>query len=67
MTKAVRYDEFGGIDVLRIDEVDRPVPAASCSRPLGSAPSADRSSRRRPAPTGTGYGSPTSSKAGTTS
>ncbi|MFE4462652.1 NADP-dependent oxidoreductase, partial [Nocardia tengchongensis] len=28
MTKAVRYDEFGGIDVLRIDEVDRPVPAA---------------------------------------
>ncbi|MGW4769648.1 NADP-dependent oxidoreductase [Nocardia sp. NPDC004278] len=28
MTKAVRYDEFGGIDVLRIDEVDRPVPGA---------------------------------------
>lgn len=27
MTKAVRYDEFGGIDVLRIDEIDRPVPA----------------------------------------
>ncbi|MEU1545682.1 NADP-dependent oxidoreductase [Nocardia sp. NPDC005745] len=26
MTKAVRYDEFGGIDVLRVDEVDRPVP-----------------------------------------
>jgi NADPH:quinone reductase-like Zn-dependent oxidoreductase len=26
MTKAVRYDEFGGIDVLRIDEVNRPVP-----------------------------------------
>ncbi|MCU1642276.1 MAG: NADP-dependent oxidoreductase [Nocardia sp.] len=26
MTKAVRYDEFGGIDVLRIEEVDRPVP-----------------------------------------
>lgn len=26
MTKAVRYDEFGGIDVLLIDEVDRPVP-----------------------------------------
>ncbi len=26
MTKAVRYDEFGGIDVLRIDEVDRPAP-----------------------------------------
>lgn len=26
MTKAVRYDDFGGIDVLRIDEVDRPVP-----------------------------------------
>jgi NADPH:quinone reductase-like Zn-dependent oxidoreductase len=24
--KAVRYDEFGGIDVLRVDEVDRPVP-----------------------------------------
>ncbi|WP_433600496.1 NADP-dependent oxidoreductase [Nocardia sp. CA-135953] len=28
MTKAVRYDEFGGIDVLRIEEVERPVPAA---------------------------------------
>lgn len=28
MTKAVRYDEFGGIDVLRIDEVARPTPAA---------------------------------------
>ncbi|WP_458690312.1 NADP-dependent oxidoreductase [Nocardia tengchongensis] len=28
MTKAVRYNEFGGIDVLRIDEVDRPVPEA---------------------------------------
>lgn len=27
-TKAVRYDEFGGIDVLRIEEVDRPVPGA---------------------------------------
>ncbi|WP_392970790.1 alcohol dehydrogenase catalytic domain-containing protein [Streptomyces sp. LN245] len=26
MPKAVRYDEFGGIDVLRIDEVERPVP-----------------------------------------
>jgi hypothetical protein len=26
MAKAVRYDEFGGIDVLRVDEVDRPVP-----------------------------------------
>ncbi|MEU1205823.1 NADP-dependent oxidoreductase [Nocardia sp. NPDC005825] len=26
MPKAVRYNEFGGIDVLRIDEVDRPVP-----------------------------------------
>ncbi|MGF6885517.1 NADPH:quinone reductase-like Zn-dependent oxidoreductase [Nocardia sp. GAS34] len=26
MTKAVRYDEFGGIDVLRVDEIDRPVP-----------------------------------------
>ncbi|MFI6316514.1 NADP-dependent oxidoreductase [Nonomuraea sp. NPDC050556] len=25
--KAVRYDEFGGIEVLRVDEVDRPVPA----------------------------------------
>jgi NADPH:quinone reductase-like Zn-dependent oxidoreductase len=24
--KAVRYDEFGGIDVLRVDEVERPVP-----------------------------------------
>src|SRR5450432_4138413 len=27
MVKAVRYDEFGGIDVLRIEEVERPVPA----------------------------------------
>ncbi|MFI7670285.1 NADP-dependent oxidoreductase [Nocardia sp. NPDC049526] len=26
MTKAVRYDEFGGIEVLRVDEVDRAVP-----------------------------------------
>lgn len=26
MTKAVRYDEFGGVEVLRIDDVDRPVP-----------------------------------------
>jgi NADPH:quinone reductase-like Zn-dependent oxidoreductase len=26
MTKAIRYDEFGGIEVLRVDEVDRPVP-----------------------------------------
>ena len=26
MPKAVRYDEFGGIDVLRVDEVGRPVP-----------------------------------------
>ncbi|MFI9632601.1 NADP-dependent oxidoreductase [Nocardia sp. NPDC051929] len=26
MTKAVRYDEFGGIEVLRVDDVDRPVP-----------------------------------------
>ena len=24
MVKAVRYDEFGGIDVLRVDEVQRP-------------------------------------------
>jgi NADPH:quinone reductase-like Zn-dependent oxidoreductase len=24
--KAVRYDEFGGIDILRVDEVERPVP-----------------------------------------
>ena len=24
--KAVRYDEFGGIDVLRVDEVERPAP-----------------------------------------
>jgi NADPH:quinone reductase-like Zn-dependent oxidoreductase len=24
--KAVRYDEFGGIDVLRVEEVERPVP-----------------------------------------
>src|SRR6201985_102914 len=26
MVKAIRYDEFGGIDVLRVDEVERPVP-----------------------------------------
>ncbi|HEX6450485.1 MAG TPA: NADP-dependent oxidoreductase [Trebonia sp.] len=26
MPKAVRYDEFGGIDVMRVDEVERPVP-----------------------------------------
>ena len=26
MVKAVRYDEFGGIDVLRVEEVERPVP-----------------------------------------
>jgi NADPH:quinone reductase-like Zn-dependent oxidoreductase len=26
MPKAVRYDEFGGIDVLRVDEVEQPVP-----------------------------------------
>ena len=28
MPRAVRYDEFGGIDVLRVDEVERPVPAS---------------------------------------
>ncbi len=27
MPKAVRYDGFGGIEVLRVDEVERPVPA----------------------------------------
>ena len=26
MVKAVRYDGFGGIDVLRVEEVERPVP-----------------------------------------
>src|SRR5260370_388876 len=26
MVKAVRYDEFGGIDVLRVEEAERPVP-----------------------------------------
>ncbi|MCU1644236.1 MAG: NADPH:quinone reductase [Nocardia sp.] len=26
MAKAVRYNEFGGIDVLRVEEVERPVP-----------------------------------------
>ena len=26
MPKAVRYDEFSGIDVLRVEEVERPVP-----------------------------------------
>src|SRR3954463_16260586 len=28
MTRAVRYDEFGGPEVLRIEEVERPGPAA---------------------------------------
>jgi NADPH:quinone reductase-like Zn-dependent oxidoreductase len=28
MPKAVRYQEFGGIDVLRVEEVERPVPGA---------------------------------------
>ena len=28
MPKAVRYEEFGGIDVLRVEEVERPVPGA---------------------------------------
>ncbi|MFI9783124.1 alcohol dehydrogenase catalytic domain-containing protein [Kitasatospora sp. NPDC051984] len=28
MSTAVRYDGFGGIDVLRVEEVERPVPAA---------------------------------------
>jgi NADPH:quinone reductase-like Zn-dependent oxidoreductase len=28
MPKAVRYDEFGGIDVLGVEEVERPVPGA---------------------------------------
>jgi NADPH:quinone reductase-like Zn-dependent oxidoreductase len=26
MPRAVRYDQFGGIDVLRVDEVERPIP-----------------------------------------
>src|SRR6201994_5123486 len=26
MVKAVRYDEFGGIEVLQVEEVERPVP-----------------------------------------
>src|SRR2546430_14688023 len=26
MVKAVRYDEFGGIDVLQVEEVERPMP-----------------------------------------
>src|SRR5690242_21746840 len=26
MVRAVRYGEFGGIDVLRVEEVERPVP-----------------------------------------
>lgn len=28
MPRAVRFNEYGGIDVLRVDEVDRPTPAA---------------------------------------
>jgi len=28
MPRGVRYDEFGGIDVLRVDEVQRPVPGS---------------------------------------
>jgi hypothetical protein len=31
MPKAVRYDEFGGIDVLRVAEVERPCPATGRS------------------------------------
>src|SRR6478609_2422804 len=27
MPQAVRYDEFGGVEVLRVEEVDRPVPS----------------------------------------
>ena len=27
MPQAVRYDEFGGVDVLRVEEVNRPVPS----------------------------------------
>ena len=26
MVKAVRYDGFGGMDVFRVEEVERPVP-----------------------------------------
>ena len=29
MPKAVRYDEFGGVDVLRVEEVERPVPGGA--------------------------------------
>ena len=28
MSKAVRFDEYGGIDVLKVVEVDRPAPQA---------------------------------------
>ena len=28
MPQAVRFDEYGGIDVLRVAEVDRPIPGA---------------------------------------
>ena len=28
MPRAVRYDQFGGIDVLRVEEVERPIPGA---------------------------------------
>jgi NADPH:quinone reductase-like Zn-dependent oxidoreductase len=28
MPQAVRYEEFGGIDVLKVVEVERPVPGA---------------------------------------
>lgn len=35
MTRAVRYDEFGGIEVLRVDEVDRPVPPGAPIRCTG--------------------------------
>ncbi|NYH91189.1 NADPH:quinone reductase-like Zn-dependent oxidoreductase [Actinopolymorpha rutila] len=31
MPKAVRYDEFGGIDVLQLEEVERPVPGTGRS------------------------------------
>ena len=32
MPKAVRFDGYGGIDVLHVDEVPRPVPGAVWSR-----------------------------------
>lgn len=51
MPKAVRYDEFGGIDVLRVDEVARPVPGdGQVPEPPGESARSPSSSRTVPGP-----------------